>query len=103
MRLPKTMQSEFRDWVTATQTRVAGRHAAEQRMAAERHRQSARDKASRYAALGRDLPADAGSLEDGHQFGGVCPACGMATTLRLTTFEGFSFGLCTPCYFSNAW
>lgn len=27
----------------------------------------------------------------------------VATTLRLTIFEEFSFGLCIPCYFSNAW
>lgn len=103
VKIPQTVQSEFHDWVTATQARVAERHAAEQRIAVERHRQRARDKASRYAALGRDLPADAGSLGDGHRFAGVCPSCGMATTLRLTIFEEFSFGLCIPCYFSNAW
>ena len=72
-------------------------------MAAESRRQSARDKASRYAALGVDLPANAASLKDGHQFRGVCASCGASTTIRLTTFEEFTFGLCLPCYFSKAW
>jgi hypothetical protein len=101
--IPRSVQHEFRDWVTTTQRRVAERDATEKQLAAARRRQEARDKASRYAALAKKLPANAATLKDGYQFTGVCDACGAATTVRLTIFEEFRFGLCVPCYFSNAW
>lgn len=99
-----SLQSEFREWVTAIQKRVANRDAEEQRLAAERRRQDLREKAARYAAQGASgLPAIAASARDGHQFLGVCPSCGKSAGLRLTVFEEFTFGLCVPCYFSTAW
>ena len=98
------LQSEFREWVTTVQKRVTQRDSEERRLAADQRRHELREKASRYAVQGASgLPANAASLRDGHHFSGVCPSCGASAGLRLTVFEEFTFGLCTPCYFSRAW
>jgi hypothetical protein len=102
--IPPSVQAEFRNWVTTVQDRASEREARKQRFAAERKREEKRNRASGYAAVGRDrLPPDVSSLMDGHQFAGTCSACGESTDLRLTRFEEFTFGLCFRCYFSNAW
>jgi len=102
--VPGSLQSEFREWVTAVLKRVSERDAEERQLAAAHRRQELREKASRFAAQGAaGLPANAASFRDGHQFSGVCASCGASACIRWTHFEEFKFGLCMPCYFSSAW
>ncbi|HXK17898.1 MAG TPA: hypothetical protein VNG33_08850, partial [Polyangiaceae bacterium] len=64
--VPPIMQSEFRDWVTGVQSRVARRDVEEQHLATERKRQSRLDKARRFAVRSAaTLPPNAARLRDG--------------------------------------
>lgn len=100
--VPSSVQTEFRTWVTDLQEAANTRERQESAVAAERKRLELRAKASRHAVVS-PVPEEVASRSDGSRFAGACAACGRSTTLRLTRYEELAFGVCTDCYFSNAW